>query len=406
MGCEVSRHDARVLTGGQLTIPAGSVWAKLPVIGAVLALVGIGAAYGLGASDTKQLYHSWLVSYLYFLSLALGGLFFVIVQFAARAGWSVVVRRMAENVMATLPVFVLLFVPIALGLHDLYHWTHGEAVEGDPILKWKSGYLNEQFFFIRAAGYFAVWALLSFWYYRKSTGQDASGDPETTRKMQIASGPSIFLFAMSITFAAFDWIMSLDPHWYSTMFGVYYFAGSVVAIFALLAVITIAMRSTGLLDGVVTTEHLHDLGKLVFGFTVFWTYIAFSQYFLIWYANIPEETVWYTHRWGGSWTSVTLLLALGHFVVPFFFMLPRTIKRNRLTLMIGACWMLFMHFVDLYWLVMPNLHHDVHVSVIDVAAFVGIGGVFLAAFGVLLRRHALIPVKDPRLPESLGFENF
>ena len=408
MGCEVSHgHDSRGPDAGKLTLPAGHIWGKLPVVCGVLGVAFVAATFALGQSDTRQLAFSWLVAFMYFLSLALGGLFFVIVQFAARAGWSVVVRRLAETIMATLPLFVVLFVPIALSMHDLFHWTHHEAVEADPILKGKSGYLNETFFFIRAGGYFAIWAALSVWFFRKSTAQDVSADPEVTRKLQIVSGPAIGLFAMTLTFASFDWLMSLDPHWYSTMFGVYYFAGAVVAIFAFLAVVLIAMRATGLLEGIVTAEHFHDLGKLTFAFTVFWTYIAFSQYFLIWYGNIPEETTWFGERMHGSWSGVTLTLALGHFVIPFFFLLPRTIKRHAVTLGIGASWMLLMHLLDMYWLVMPNLHPEgVSIAATDVTAVLGVGGLFAATFLWMQKRHALIPIHDPRLPESLSFENF
>lgn len=404
MGCEVSHAHELKLTIDQVRIPAGSAWGKLHIIGALVGIGAIAATFGLGASDMKQAYFSWLVAYAFFLSLALGGLFFTIVQFAARAGWSVVVRRFAETMMATLPVFALLFIPIAMGMHDLYHWTHTDP--NDKILVAKSAYLNEQFFFIRAGVYFVVWTVLSQYFYRKSVGQDRSGDHEVTRKLQIASGPSILFFALTLTFASFDWMMSLDPHWYSTMFGVYYFAGTAVTTFAFLAVIAVLTRSSGMLDGVLNTEHFHDLGKLTFAFTVFWTYIAFSQYFLIWYANIPEETIWFSHRWDNDWRGVTTLLVLGHFVVPFFFMLPRTIKRNRVTLLIGASLMLVMHYVDLYWLIMPNLHHEgPQLSLIDLTAFLGVGGVFLAVFGALLRRHALVPIKDPRLPESVSFQN-
>ncbi|MCB1153717.1 quinol:cytochrome C oxidoreductase, partial [bacterium] len=248
---------------------------------------------------------------------------------------------------------------------------------------------------------------LSFIYYRGSVKQDKSGDKKITRRLQNLSGPGIILTALTLTFAAFDWIMSLDPHWYSTIYGVYYFSGSLVAIFAFLSISIIAMQSAGLLEGVVTTEHYHDLGKLLFGFTVFWTYIAFSQYFLIWYANIPEETLWYAHRSVGSWQKMTTFMAVGHFVLPFFYFLTRSTKRHRFALLVGAMWMLMMHFIDMYWLVAPSLHHEgVVFGLIDVTTLLGIGGLFLAFFTWNLRRNPLVPIKDPRLQESLRFENF
>jgi hypothetical protein len=393
------------LSPSQFSVPAGSLWARLPWIAGIVGLVGIAASAVIGWG-TEQFFFSWLVSYLYFLSIALGGLFFVLALFVTKAGWGVVVRRVPENVMSTLPLFAVLFIPIWLGRHELFHWTHEEAVATDAILQAKAPYLNGGFFLGRAVAYFVIWALLSWWFAAQSRRQDESGDHAITRRLQYWSGPSIFLFALTTSFAAFDWIMSLDPHWYSTIFGVYFFAGALVGVFAFQAIVFIGLEASGLLRNVVNTEHFHDMGKLLFAFTVFWAYIAFSQYFLIWYGNIPEETIWFEHRLAGSWESMSLLLAAGHFVVPFFFLMPRTIKRNRVLLLLGAVWMLLMHFVDLFWCVMPVLHHHgFHLGLLDVTTFLGIGGLFISVFSRLLARHALIPVKDPRLPESLAFEN-
>jgi len=405
-----ARHAARRIDPANVSIPRGSLWDRLPLVGLAVgggALAGA-AVLGLGGDGEAriQFFWSYLVAFLFWLSIGLGGLFFVIVQFATRAGWSVVVRRLAECLMAGLPLFVLLFLPIAAGLHDLFHWTHAEAVAGDVFLQRKAGYLNEPFFYARAGLYFVVWAALGLWYYRLSVRQDGDGDPAHTKRMQWWSGPAIVLFALSLTFAAFDWIMSLDPHWYSTMYGVYYFAGAIVAAFATLGLLAVALRRAGVLRDVVTVEHFHDLGKLMFAFTVFWAYIAFSQYFLIWYANIPEETVWYAHRWEGSWRDVTILLGVGHFALPFFFLLPRGVKRRTPTLVAAAVWLLLMHLVDLHWQVMPSLHpHGVHVTLADALTFVGVGGLYTGVVGLLLRRRAAVPLRDPRLAESLAFEN-
>ena len=395
-----------VLPASKLALPAGHLVGKLPVLGAVVGGLGLAATLGLGMGNGQQAIYSYLVAFLYFLSLSLGALFFVLVQFAARAGWSVAVRRIAENVMGFLPAFALLFVPIALGAHSLYHWTHADAVAADPLLKWKSPYLKESFFYVRAAVFLLAWSALALWYRGQSVKQDGSGAHQLTRNMQRASGPAIMVFAVTVTFAAVDWIMSLDPHWFSTIFGVYYFAGGVVAFFALLALIAVLLSRKGPLDNVVTVEHFHDVGKLLFAFVSFWAYIAFSQYFLIWYANIPEETIWFAHRMEGSWKWATVALALGHFVVPFFFLLPRTIKRKPTTLVVGAAWVLAAHYLDIYWQVMPNLHpHGLHLAATDITAFVGIGGLFVAGVAWLTVRCALIPARDPRLPEALSFEN-
>jgi hypothetical protein len=346
------------------------------------------------------------VSFLFFLSLALGALFFVLIQYAAQGGWGVVLRRIGETVFAMLPLMAVLFVPILFGLHDLFEWTHPEAVEQDALLQWKSPYLNVPFFLIRAALFFGIWSFIALIYYRGSRGQDATGDPSVSARLRKFAGPGIIVLALTQTFAAVDWIMSLTPHWYSTMFGVYFFAGSFVGFIALLSVLAAAMRGAGLLDTVITAEHLQDVGKLMFGFMVFWSYIAFSQFFLIWYANLPEETVWYQARLEGSWLTVSVVLMAGHFVAPFFYLMGRAVKRRGWTLAAGGAWLLAMHFVDLYWQVMPTLHPEgFSPSALDAASFLAIGGCFVAAAGWLLRRQALVPLRDPRLAESLAFEN-
>jgi len=225
-------------------------------------------------------------------------------------------------------------------------------------------------------------------------------------RLRRLAGPAIIVLALTQTFASIDWIMSLTPHWYSTIFGVYFFVGSFVGFIALLSVVVVAMRRAGLLVTVIRAEHLHDIGKLIFAFTAFWAYIAFSQFFLMWYANLPEETIWYKARMEGSWMTVSLFLMAGHFVAPFFYLMGRSVKRNGATLAIGGAWLLVMHFVDLYWQVMPTLHSEgLRPSLLDVAALVAVGGCFVAAASWLMRRQALVPLRDPRLAESLAFEN-
>jgi hypothetical protein len=299
-----------------------------------------------------------------------------------------------------------LFLPVLLGLHDLYLWTVPGAAEHDPLLRWKAPYLNVPFFLVRAALYFGSWSFIALLYYRGSRGQDATGDPRVSARLRRLAGPAIIVLALTQTFASFDWIMSLTPHWYSTMFGVYFFAGSFVGFIALLSVVAVAMRHAGLLSAIISAEHLHDVGKLLFAFTAFWAYIAFSQFFLMWYANLPEETIWFKARMEGSWMQVSLFLMAGHFVAPFFYLMGRTVKRKGVTLAAGGAWLLAMHFVDLYWQIMPTLHPEgLRPSALDVAALVTVGGCFVAAASWLLRRQALVPLRDPRLAESLAFEN-
>lgn len=397
----------RIIPAEELTLPADSGWRRLPWIGLGVGLLGIVLSVALGRSQPEQFYYSWLVSFLFFLSLGLGGLFFVLVHFVTKSGWGIVLRRLAENVLATLPLLLLLFLPVYFGLESLFHWTDAEAVAHDHLLQAKQGFLNSGFFLVRAAIYFVCWVGLGLWYLRASLRQDRTGDEGITRRLTAASGPAIIVFALTLTFAAFDWAMSLDPHWYSTIFGVYFFSGSLVAIFAFLTLVAAGLRRSGTLEGVISTEHFHDLGKLLFAFTVFWTYIAFSQFFLIWYGNIPEETLWYLHRLEGGWKPVTIALAVGHFPVPFLFLMSRHVKRRTGLLVSAALWMLLMHLLDIHWLVMPTLHqHDVHPSLLDLTTVLAVGGLFVAVVGWMMGRHALVPLRDPRLVESVSFENF
>jgi len=401
-----SERDRVALRPEQAAIPPGHSWNRIPAIGAGCAILGGVICAILGAANPKQFFFSWLVSFLFFLSLALGALFFVLIQYATQGGWGIVLRRIGETIFALLPVMAVLFLPLLLGLRDLYSWAVPGAAEHDALLRWKAPYLNVPFFLIRAAVYFAVWSFMALLYYRGSRGQDVTGDPAVSARLRRLAGPAIIVLAVTQTFASIDWIMSLTPHWYSTMFGVYFFAGSFVGFIALLSILAAAMRQAGLLESVISAEHLHDMGKLLFAFTSFWAYIAFSQFFLIWYANLPEETIWYRARLEGSWEGVSILLMAGHFGVPFFYLMGRDVKRRGWTLAVGGVWLLAMHFVDLYWQVMPTLHPDgVRPSPLDAAAFIAVGGCFVAAAGWLMRRQALVPLRDPRLAESLAFEN-
>jgi hypothetical protein len=393
------------IAAADVTLPANSMWRKVPFIAAALGLAGIGGAMAVGGEHHEN-YFAYLTAFLFFLSIALGGLFFCMIFFLTRSGWNVAVRRIAESAAATLPVFALLFIPVLLGKEHVYHWMVPGAADHDPLLQWKQGYLNVGFFLARAGVYFLIWTGLALLFRGLSIRQDTSGDTAITRKLQALAAPGIALGALSITFATFDWNMSIDYHWFSTMYGVIYFAGSFMSLFAVLAIVTTLFRRQGLTKGYISVEHQHGIGKMMFGMNCFWAYTSFSQFMLIWYANIPEETIWYMHRWEGSWRSVSLLLAVGHFVLPFFFLMSRHMKRNPVTLVIGAVWLLGMHYLDLFWMIMPNVYHgNASFGLSEILSFVGVGGVFVGAFTFLLSRAPLIPVKDPRLPESLAFEN-
>jgi hypothetical protein len=399
-------HEQVMPRPDQVTIPPGHPWQRLPFIAGVVALLGAVACAILGPGNPRQFFFSWLVSFLFFMTLALGALFFVLIQYASQGGWGIVLRRIGETTFAMVPVMAILFLPVWLGLHDLYSWTVPGAAEHDALLRWKAPFLNVPFFLIRAALYFVIWSGIALLYYRGSRRQDLTGDPGVSARLRRLAGPALIVLALTQSFAAIDWIMSLTPHWYSTMFGVYFFAGAFVGFIALLSVVVVAMRAAGLLETVISPEHLHDVGKFLFAFTAFWAYIAFSQFFLMWYGNLPEETIWYKARMAGSWLTVSLFLMAGHFAAPFFYLMGRTVKRKGATLAAGGAWLLAMHFLDLYWQVMPTLHPEgFRPSVLDAAALLAVGGSFVAAAGWLMRRQALVPLRDPRLAESLAFEN-
>jgi hypothetical protein len=405
----VSSHQSVDLSQDELTIgSAGRRWfVTLTAIG----VLGLAGAFALAAGSEggwARFYPSYLVSFVYFLSLALGALFFVLVQHVTRSGWSVAVRRLAEGVAPNVffPM-AFLVVPVLAGLRTLYPWTDAAAVAADHLLRAKEPWLNTPFFLARTVFYFGVWSALAIWFHRKSTEQDKSGDPRLTNTMEKTSTIALILFAFTVTFFAFDYLMSLTPHWYSTIFGVYFFAGCVLGFFALMSVLAFMVQRAGALRRTITTEHYHDIGKLIFAFTVFWAYIGFSQYMLMWYANLPEETIWYAARQTGSWTALSLVLLFGHFIVPFLALMSRNVKRRKPLLVMGGAWMLAMQWADVYWMVMPGKSPGaIPFSLMDVAVFLGVGGLFFAAAVRRMGAYPLVPVKDPRMSESLGYETF
>jgi hypothetical protein len=435
----------------RITLAGALPWATA-VLG-LLGLAGLSLGFGLGWARHDALrafLHSYLMNYCYFLSISLGALFFVALQHVTRAGWSVTVRRLAELLAGNMPVLAILFLPILAavvqGSSSLYPWAHHDPVAGiaslslapgasDELLRQKAAYLSAPFFAVRCVLYFAVWALLARFFLTRSLQQDRSRDVELTRRMERLSPVALLLLALTITFASIDWLMSLEPQWFSTIYGLYYFSGAVVGFLAVLILMAMLLQATGRLgvsgisalrdSGIkedsapaakslnpqtpksfITVEHYHDLGKLLFGFVVFWGYIAFSQYLLIWYANIPEETTWYLARQSGPWKWVALVLLFGHLLVPFFGLLSREVKRRRLLLGFWAVWLLVAHWIDLYWLVMPSLGPgELPFSAVDAACLLGIGGVYFAGVLLTTGSRALVPLGDPRLRESLAFRN-
>jgi len=447
--------SAKAEISPQENFKLGDLGPRIRLMGMTLAILGLGGAIGWGAfigDGWKRFMHSYLLGFVYVLSLGLGALFFVLLHHLFRAHWSTTTRRLAEGMMATFPLlFVLamgIAIPVMAGYEDLFRWNAseehvaevmaptvvkvekaeaaGQEVELTPAeaesypaekamlgthehaMHAKHAYLNKVFFFLRVLLYFAIWIGLARFFFKRSVAQDESGDMKLTDSMRAVSAPAMILFAFTTAFASYDFLMSLEPAWFSTIFGVYYFAGCAISIFAVLSIFSYILRKSGRLGHSITVEHYHDLGKLLFAFVFFWAYIAFSQFMLIWYANIPEETFFFEFRWHTDWQPVTIALLAVHFVVPFPLLMSRNSKRTLPLLMFFSVWMLVAHWLDLYWLVLPNFDwfdHGRAFHPMDVMATLGMVGLFMASTANALKKVNLLPVKDPTLSDSLKFEN-
>jgi hypothetical protein len=378
--------------------------AGLGVVGVVLSIVLGGGLQG------AQFQHSYLAAFMWGLSICLGALWWVLMQHLVSARWSVVVRRIGELVSQGVVLMALLSLPIVvpmlMGSDVLYKWVSHEFMESNHALHTKLPYLNTGFFSVRWVVYFVLWALIARHFFKTSLKQDNSGDAKLSAKLKSISPVSMILFALTTTFAAVDFLMSLDPMWFSTIFGVYYFASCVLTFHAVLSITTMWLQRRGRLTTAVTVEHYHDIGKMQWAFNCFWTYIAFSQFMLIWYANIPEETVWFKDRLEGSWKGASYFLIAVHFVIPFFGMLSRHVKRSKPALSFWAWWTLAVVWFDMHWLVAPNLHHGgLSFSATDFTAALGVGGLLMAFVLWNAKKVPLLASKDPQLSRSLAFEN-
>lgn len=376
---------------------------RVGTVALIVGVLGLAASGGAWWADSARFFHAYLTAFVFWLSLALGGLFFTMLHILSASRWSVVLRRISENMAWQLPWMAIAFIPIALGMHDLYHWSHAEVVATDHMLQDKAVYLNVEFFLIRTAVYFALWSLVTFKLSKHSLLQDSNPDRDQIAPLRRWSAMGMLMFAGTVTFASFDWLMSLQPHWFSTIYGVYFFGGLFLAGVSFLAVICWFLRRHGILTNEVTAEHHHDLGKLMFAFIVFWAYIGFSQYFLIWYGNIPEETLWFLSRWEGGWKPVSLVLLFGHFIIPFVILIFQNVKRKIALLGVVAIWILVMHWIDLYWLVYPSYNENFEsIGWIELAPMVGLGGVFVWLFWRRMVSDPIIPIGDPWLQESIN----
>lgn len=437
--------------------------------GLFLGFIGILASVAIGyyeGDGFRRFYFSWLTALVFFLAIALGGLFFVILQHLVRAGWSVTVRRLAENIAASTWILFVLSAPILLSVvlqkGDLYRWaqpishtdshalpaghhegdghdhshgtdTHAAPAQAqhedhadasaknvnakvvpplDELTLKKRKWLNPTFFVIRVAFYFTFWSLVGWWFWRKSVQQDQSKDVALTSAQERVSAPLMLLFALTLTFGIIDLMMSLDPHWFSTMFPVVYFSNACIAIFASLILISKTLQRKGFLTESISVEHYHDLGKFLFAFTFFYGYVAFSQFMLLWYANLPETTGWFARRGASSmlgtdrsYTPLALVLLFGHILIPFAGLLSRHVKRHGFGLTFFAGWQLVMVYFDFFWLIMPELEPKLRFHILDLTCLLAIGGLWLATLVRTSARHALRPIADPRLDEALAFHN-
>ena len=355
--------------------------------------------------NPHQLSYSWLFAFAFFFTLCAGCFFWTIVHHATDAEWTVVVRRQLENIAVLLAVLALLFVPILLLRHHLYAWM--DVPRGhEAALDSKRAYLNFTFFVVRAIVFLGSFIVASQLLRSLSVRQDRDGNPRFTIWMRRVSFASLPMFAFCLTFGAFDWLMSLNYRWFSTMFGVYIFAGAAGSSMSLLVLVITALRQAGYLKDVVTVEHYHIMGKWMFAFCIFWAYIGFGQYMLIWYANIPEETQFFLARNTQSWWVLSMLLVIGRFFGPFAILLLRSIKKNPHQLSIVAGWILFMQLLDMYLIVLPALHGTgVHASIWDLLSLIAVGATLGFVYLRLVPRSSLFPVRDPRLIESLKLVN-
>jgi len=361
----------------------------------VLALCALGGWFG-----PAQFFHSYLIGFMFWFGVALGSLAILMVSHLTGGAWGAVVRRLLESASRTLPVLALLFLPILFGLGQLYEWARPDAVARDGLLQHKHLYLNVPFFVVRAILYFTVWITVAGFLSRWSLEQDRSNDPAPGRRLELLSRGGLVLYGLTVTFAAVDWVMSLEPRWFSSIFGFLFMGAQGLAAFAFVIPVAAFLAQTSPLAQVIERKQFHDLGNLMLAFVMIWAYLAFSQLLIIWSGNLPEEISWYLHRSHGGWFWIGIGLIVFHFALPFVVLLLRAVKQNPGLLALVALLVIAARFFDLLWLIGPSLDSSrLHLSWMDVLAPIGVGGIWLAAFIAGLRGRPLVPLNDPSLPE-------
>jgi hypothetical protein len=365
-------------------------------VGALVSLIGLFV-------NVTQFLQSYLMAYMFVLGAALGCLALGMLHQLSGGAWGVVIRRPIGAATRTMPVLTVLFLPIALGMGRLYIWTHADVVARDEVLQAKHLYLNVPFFLIRAAIYFTVWNVVTYFLNAWSLEQDRTADPRIARRMQHLSAGGLVAYGLTITFASFDWLMSLEPHWYSTIFGVIIMGGQGLTALAFLLIVLVWLSRRPPLNTIIVPDHFHDLANLMLAFVMLWAYFSFSQYLIIWAGNLPQEIAWYVHRLATGWRAIGIGLMLFHFAVPFCLLLSRTIKRQADLIVQVALWILVVRLVDLFWLIAPEFHtQGVSVSWLDIVLPFSLGSLWLGCFVWQLRGRAILPVHDPQFDEALG----
>ena len=368
------------------------------VAGIVLLAVG-------AMMSQADFFQSYLYAYMFWMGLTLGCLGVLILHHLVSGSWGHIVQRYVESGARTLPYMALLFVPIVLGMTQLYPWTHPESIPATyaHAVEKKLGYLNVPFFVVRQVAYFAFWSLVAYWLTTKSRQQDQTGDVRLTRSMKIVSGPAMVFFVLTMTLAAVDWMMSLEPEWYSTMYGIGRIVGAVLTTLAFCILLVRWLVDKQPLASVLTTRHIHHLGNLLMAFTILWAYIAFSEFLIIWSGNLPEDNMWHLRRMGTGWNIFAVVLILGHFAVPFALLLSRGLKRHIVSLARIAVGILVMRFIDFYWLIYPAFNdHELKPHWLSLVAPIAIGGIWIWLFLGQLRNQPLLPLHDPRFHNGMA----
>jgi len=343
----------------------------------------------------EQLFRSYLIAYLFWFGIALGCLPLLMLHHLVGGTWGFVIRRVLEAGTRTLPLMALLFLPILFGIHSLYEWSDPQVVARDRILQAKDAYLNVPFFIVRAVVYFFAWLVFAYLLNRWSAEQDRTGDPALVRRFQLLSAPGLIVYCLAITFAAVDWGMSLEPHWFSTIYGMLFIVGQSLGALAFVIPVVARLSEAPPVSEFLKPDIFQDLGNLLLAFVMLWAYVSFSQYLIIWSGNLPVEIPWYAHRGTNGWQWIAALLALFHFAIPFLLLLGRANKRSKTFLAGIAIAVVVMRWVDIYWLIAPAFSPSLRIHWMDIVLLVVIGAIWLYAFAAQLTKRALLPLHDP-----------